>query len=223
MKDQTVDENLIISQSFDSQVWFQCPKCETDVHITVSVPEPDFSGERASDMVSDGEVELPCTECGAVFDGYAFASPSHCDIKIPDHPNTSVHADIPSYSKPSDMDEWENYEIPENPHEVFRSTIGPLKGILEDRVNEHARGLLIRMVFSQAITAFEAYFCDTLIKNVTASKMAMRLLLKKDGPLSQAKFPLADILANSELVKEEIQKKPSQSTLSQSFRGSTRV
>lgn len=62
------------------------------------------------------------------------------------------------------------------------------------------------MVFSQAITAFEAYFCDTLIKNITASTKAMRLLLTKDGPLSQAKFPLTDILENPKLVHEEIQR-----------------
>lgn len=206
LKDQAIDEGKFTSQSFDSQVWFQCPECEADVHSTVSVPEPDFSGEKASDMVSDGEVELSCTECGAVFDGYAYASPSHCDIQIPDHPNTAVHADMPFYSRPPDMDEWEEYVVPENPHEIFRATIGPLKGILEDYVNEHAKGLLIRMVFSQAITAFEAYFCDTLIKNVTTSTSAMQLLLKKDGPLSQAKFPLIDILASPELVREEIQK-----------------
>lgn len=113
---------------------------------------------------------------------------------------------MPSYSQPYDMDEWEKYVIPENPHEIFRSTIGPLKGILEDHVNDHAKGLLIRMVFSQAITAFEAYFCDTLIKNVTESKKAMQLLLKKDGPLSQVKFSLTDVLANPKIVEEEIQK-----------------
>ncbi|KGM86636.1 hypothetical protein rosmuc_02929 [Roseovarius mucosus DSM 17069] len=205
VKDQAIDEGLFNSQSFDSQVWFQCPECETDVHITVRVPEPDFSGEKASDMISDGEVELHCTACDAVFDGYAYAGPSHCDIHIPDHPNTAVHADMPYYSQPSDADEWENYVIPENPHEIFRSTIGQLRGILEDHVNDHVKGLLIRMVFSQAITAFEAYFCDTLIKNVTASTTAMQLLLAKDGPLSQAKFPLTDILANPEIVKDEIQ------------------
>lgn len=132
IKGQALDKVLFINQSFDSEVWFQCPNCEADVHITVSVPEPDFSGEKAADMVSDGEVELHCTECGAVFDGYAFAGPSHCDIQLSDHPNTVVHADMPSYSRPFGMDEWENYVIPENPHEVFRSTIGSLRSILED-------------------------------------------------------------------------------------------
>ncbi|GAA6178586.1 hypothetical protein NBRC116594_00240 [Shimia sp. NS0008-38b] len=206
MKDQAIDDGFFVTQSFESQVWFQCPKCEADVHITVSVPEPDYSGDKASDMVSDGEVELPCEACNTVFDGYAYAGPSHCDIEIPSYPETAVHADMPSYSPPSDMDDWESYVIPENPYEIFRSTIGPLGSILEDHVNDHAKGLLIRMVFSQAITAFEAYFCDTLIKNVTASKKAMQLLLKKDGALSQAKFLLTDVLANPEIVREEIQK-----------------
>lgn len=206
MKDQAIDEGRFVTQSFDSKVWFQCPQCGEDVSNTVSVPEPDFSGEYASEMVSDGEVELLCTKCGVVFDGHAFSGPSHCHIQIPDHPDTAVHADMPSYSQSFDVDEWESYVTPEDPYEIFRSTVGPLRGILDDYVNEYAKGLLIRMIFSQAITAFEAYFCDTLINKVIDSKSAMQLLIAKDGPLSQAKFPLSDMLENSELVKDEIQK-----------------
>lgn len=192
-------------QGFFSQVAFECPKCGEDASTEVGVPEPDLSGEKTSDMTADGEVEVQCFMCQAVFDGYAYASPSHCDIELVDYPSTTVHADMPFYSSSNDPDDWEMYVVPEDPHEIFQSTIGPLRGILADYMNAHTQRLLTRMVFSQSITAFEAYFCDTLIKNVTAAPNAMKAVLKKDGSLSQARFSLGDVLASPDIVRREIE------------------
>ncbi len=193
-------------QEFVSQVAFECPNCGEDTSTEVGVAEPDFSGEKASDMTSEGAVEVQCSMCNAVFDGYAYASPSHCDIELVEHRNTVVDADMPFYSPPNDPEYWENYVVPEDPHQIFLSTIGPLRDILADYMNGHAERLLTRMVFSQSITAFEAYFCDTIIKNVTAAPDAMKAVLKKDGYLSEARFSLGDVLANPDIVKREIER-----------------
>jgi len=191
---------------FVSSVWLKCPICRVETHSDLVVPEPDFNEETSSEMASDDMVEIKCNHCEELLLGHANVIPGHCSIKLYNYADTVVHADTPSYASNVDNRDWEDYVLPENPHQIFKSTIGSLKGILVEHVNEHTRNLFNRMIFSQAITAFEAYFCDTLIKNVTFSKSAMLALLKKDSSLSAAKFPLSVLLENPNIVKREIEK-----------------
>lgn len=188
-----------------SDVAFECPKCGKDTWAPVAVPEPDFSGDKLSDITSSGEVEVPCAKCDTNFEGSADVSPGHCEIKLVQHPSTTVHSNTPYYDQVDEPDDWELYEVPDDPYQIFQSTIGPLTRILADYTHADTQGLLTRMVFSQAITAFEAYFCDRLIKKVITTPKAMEAILKKDGYLSEARFSLADFLSKPDIIKREIE------------------
>lgn len=146
-------------QAYTSNVSFLCPLCKKVSNTEVAVPEPDYSAEKMSDMTSDDAVYVSCSDCDAEFDGYAYASPSHCSIELTEYPEVTVHADIPFYEQPYD---YEDYELPEDPFQIFMTTTQELKLIIKEHAKPDAKSLMNRMVFSQVIAAFEAYFCDTL-------------------------------------------------------------
>ncbi|MCP9480796.1 hypothetical protein NNA36_02350 [Shimia sp. CNT1-13L.2] len=200
--DYVIEKMWAHAQRFVSQVSFTCPECNEYIETEVDVPEPNFAADKTSDMTSDDVTEVECPKCGECFSAYAYAGPSHCSIELNDYPETSVSADIPHYTQP---DDWDDYELPKDPFQIFMTTTTELRSMLKMHGSADPEALMNRMIFSQVIAAFEAYFCDTLIIEVTRSNDAMQKLISKDGALSEIKIGLADVLNGSNLVKEQIE------------------
>ncbi|ANY85502.1 hypothetical protein BB934_45620 (plasmid) [Microvirga ossetica] len=56
---------------YGSNARFICPNCQAVNVVWLSVPEPDYTAEKMSDMDSEGEDEVTCTSCGETFMGSA--------------------------------------------------------------------------------------------------------------------------------------------------------
>lgn len=101
-------------------------------------------------------------------------------------------------------DEWLNYTVPDNPFTIFMDSYHHTVDLLAEHGKDDGDHLLNRMVFSQQVTALEAYLGDTLIKKVMADRSAMQRLIEQDDDLAKEKFTLAEISKEPGLVERKI-------------------
>jgi hypothetical protein len=80
---------------------------------------------------------------------------------------------------------WVDYDIPENPFTIFMDSYHHTGDLLAEYGSDSGFHLVNRMIFSQQITALEAYLGDTLIKAVLIDREAINRLLTKDAELSK--------------------------------------
>lgn len=90
-------------------------------------------------------------------------------------------------------DEWLDYSVPDDPFAIFMSSYHHTGDLLADHGKDHGGFLLNRMVFSQQVTALEAYLGDTLISAVMSDAAAMQRLIEQDEKLVKEKFSLGDL------------------------------
>jgi hypothetical protein len=191
----------MVSQRFETTARFECPKCDKHVSATVEVPEPNWNADQLSESGSEGETEVKCPECRAVFYAFCANNVGSCEITLNDHPNTTVDAELAMYSP--DEDDWVDYEAPDDPTSIFMDSYTHTGDLLAEHGGDGAH-LVNRMIFVQQIGAFEAYLADTLINFVTDDEEALELLLEKDKELAKEKFSLAEIRRDKELVKRKV-------------------
>ncbi|MCF6302501.1 MAG: hypothetical protein L3J13_04780 [Devosiaceae bacterium] len=103
-----------------------------------------------------------------------------------------------------DFEDWFEYETPEKPFEIFVSSIRDAENILKKFGGVTGDDLINRMVFSQLISAMEAYLSDTLINHVTGNVLATKRLLTQDKELKKQKFSLDVINKTPDLVAKMV-------------------
>jgi hypothetical protein len=191
-----------VSQRLETDVRFECPICGKAAHTSVAVPEPHWgAAEKMSDLTSEDQTEVICSECGAAFPAYVYNSATGCDITLDDYPGTKVDADMAFFSPPDD--EWIDRVIPDAPHDIFMDSYHHAGDILADHGGEDGSHLINRMVFAQQVTALEAYLGDTLLKAI-GKQATMARLLAADRQLNAERFTLADIAASPHFVEEKV-------------------
>ena len=192
-----------MSQRFETHVQFVCPACAAHAHTAVDVPEPDWgAAESSSDLSSEGETEVNCPHCNAVFDAYVINSAGDCDIRLNDHKDTAVAADMAFFSP--EEDEWSDYELPENPYSIWMASYEQARTFLEAHGSEDGGSLLNRMVFAQHVAALEAFLGDTLIKAVLDDRKVIVRLLENDTELRKDRVSLLDVQGNPNLVVDRV-------------------
>lgn len=99
---------------------------------------------------------------------------------------------------------WADYDLPDNPFTIFMDSYHHTGDLLADYGNDSGAHLVNRMIFSQQITALEAYLGDTLTKVVLADKGAMNRLMTNDMELAKERFSLAEIAGDPSLVESRV-------------------
>lgn len=103
-----------------------------------------------------------------------------------------------------DPNDWLDYEAAANPYRVFMNSYHHTGDLLADYGGVCGNHLVNRMIFSQQITALEAYLGDTLLNEVMRDKEAMQRLVDKDEDLAKEKFTLAEVSRDPGLVDRKI-------------------
>jgi hypothetical protein len=191
-------------QRWVSNVYFVCPVCEKPVQQEVEVPEPNYAGEKSSDMVSEGEVELHCESCDTYFDGDVWAGPAHCDIDLREYSETSVSCDPPSYDRPPE-DWFDDWQIPDDPTAVFKLNASELKTLIDAHAKADGSSLMNRMIFAQIFSFMEAFLCDSLVSAFRRHPDRLADFAAKDGSISQTEFKAADILRDPDYVRKAVE------------------
>jgi len=104
----------------------------------------------------------------------------------------------------AEPDLWVDYDIPENPFTIFMDSYHHTGDLLADYGSDSGVHLVNRMIFSQQVTALEAYLGDTLMKAVLTDKEAINRLLTNDAELSKERVSLAEIAGNPGLVDSKV-------------------
>lgn len=191
-------------QRWVSIVYFICPKCEKPVRQEIDVPEPNYAGEKSSDMVSEGDVELHCESCDTYFDGDVWAGPAHCDINLREHPDVTISCDPPGYNRPPE-DWFDDWQVPDDPTAVFMLNASELQTLVGAYAKSDGASLMNRMIFAQIFSFIEAFFCDTLVSALRRHPDRLADFAAKDGSISQTEFRAADILRDPEYVRKAVE------------------
>lgn len=101
-------------------------------------------------------------------------------------------------------DDWLDYEAPANPYRIFMDSYHHTGDLLADHGGVCGDHLVNRMIFSQQITALEAYLGDTLLNEVMRDKEAMQRLIDKDQDLAKEKFTLSEVSKDPGLVERKV-------------------
>lgn len=191
-------------QVFESRIVFHCPSCSQSSAIDVQVPELNFLGDKMSEHTSEGEVWFSCPHCSSEFEGYAFCTGHECSITVEEH-GIELVGDPPMYSPP-DEDDWDDYGVPDHPYAIFVSTHEQMLELLEMKISPPSDMQLVsRMVFSQGISALEAFLSDTLLLQVVGDKDKTSSLLSEDVEVNKQSFSLKDIVGDETIVDKHVE------------------
>lgn len=134
---------------------------------------------------------------------YPVGIENHSDTSVGDHELLEDLNYGLKHERP-DPDEWLDYDVPANPFTIFMESYHHTGDLLADVGKDDGRYLVNRLIFSQQVTALEAYLGDTLLNVVTTDTTAMQRLIDADDELSKQKFTLAEIRADPGLVERRV-------------------
>lgn len=103
-----------------------------------------------------------------------------------------------------ELDDWLDYEASANPYRVFMDSYYHTGDLLADHGGVRGDHLVNRMIFSQQITALEAYLGDTLLNEVIRDTEVMQRLIDKDEDLAKEKFTLSEVSKDPGLVEHKV-------------------
>jgi len=106
-----------------------------------------------------------------------------------------------------ELDEWLDYPIPDDPFAFFMNSYYQTRDLLAHHGEDGGDQLLNRMLFSQQVTALEAYLGDTLMKAVEDDPDARQRLIERDTGLAKEKFTLAEISSDPDLVDRKVRER----------------
>ncbi|NTE84821.1 hypothetical protein G6M12_25025 [Agrobacterium tumefaciens] len=188
-------------QTFQSHVSFKCPACLKVSSGPVPIPEPDWSSaESSSDLNSEGNIYVECTECREDFPGYVHNYAGNVQISLDDYPDLRIDADNAFYSP----EDWPEPEVPDDPWSIFDGLRSEVSVLLRDHGSHYGGALINRMLFASLIGGLEAFLSDTLLNALAERKEAQLRLVKHDKEVLAMKFTAAEVLENPDIVIETL-------------------
>jgi hypothetical protein len=183
-------------------LFFRCPHCGEDGFFDVEFPEPIYADSYEVVVEFDMRTEVKCGRCGFSVPVRIWSKQEEHGAEAIDRPNLEVTT---YYYLFPDPDELDIRPAPENAYELFRDTIRELTDVLSTHGHTNDGSALInRMVFTQFISAFEAYLANTLIHCVTKNPDALRQLLDNDKELTTKKYMLSDFFKQPDIILNEV-------------------
>lgn len=181
---------------------WECPVCETPNESYFDVPEVNYSSDDASDYYGIEGFQIECEDCGFKKTGQVSngAGGLHFDIYGPD--GEPIHIETPGYDEYERLQYEEDYywEPSDDPNDVFEVTMEGMRNLLHVKSpSEHDKQLLKRVIFSQIITALEAYLADTIINLVKGDTDIQHKLYSTIKDLKAVKFEASKIIKRPHL------------------------
>lgn len=109
-----------------------------------------------------------------------------------------------------DHDGWINIDVPADPYSIFIDTYHRLGDVLAEYgvghggVLSYTEALINRMVFTQQVSALEAYLSDTLVKNVLENDQVLERVLNGVREMKAKTVSLADIAKSPNIVTDSV-------------------
>lgn len=187
-------------QDFTSNIIWTCPECGGNNRQEISVPELNFAAEKMSDMGTDDFVEISCDHCGTAYSGHVWVYSDSTELEIEEPHEFTISGDMPMYGPPDDWD----YEPPDDPHSIAKEALAQLEAMVGTPGPENDEQFTNRLVFSGAVSSFEAYLGDTLINAVTDEPTVRGNILGNNSQLGGVKVTAAEIAADPEVLNKKV-------------------
>ena len=175
-------------QNFQPYFQFRCPNCNrlADVYM---------------ELTGDVQTEINCNRCGSCFSANAYDTPDGHNIVLDDYPIIEVRPD--PWPLTEDYD-WSDQATPSDPYDFFIDSYRQASDMLAEHGSDDGENLINRMIFTQHISALEAFLCDTLVNSIRERPEALKNLLESDKALTSMKFSLTEISNNTNLVNDKV-------------------
>ncbi len=193
--------------SFEAQ--WECPNCDHPNETYFEIPTIDMTSDYARDYHGSDTAEWECEECAHTIEGLITNGSNGVGFEFLDNEGERIHieAETPRDDDYHDyFDEWEPLWTPsESPDDVYKVTLDGMRNLIgNESPSEHDDQLLNRLIFSQIITALEAYLADSLINLVKGDKEIQKKLFAHDQELKKVKFTGIEILENPDLPEKAL-------------------
>ncbi len=186
-------------QDFTSDVRFRCPNCSHHNQQCVSVPELNFLAEKSSDMSVDDCIEIVCDGCDTVYNGTVFVHCSSTFFQMDEPHAFEFEGDMPMYGP--DPDEY----IPDDLCSIALESLNTLKSMIGNMPAPHGdEQFSNRLIFSGAISAFEAYLSDTVRRAVQKNDRVFKALATNNGTLKDIRLTVAQLVTQPELPRTTV-------------------
>ena len=198
---EEIEEGRIRTAEWD------CPVCETPNESYFDVPDINFSSDDASDYHGVEGFQIECQNCGFKKTGQVSNGTGglHFDIYGPN--NGPIHIETPGYDE-YERQQYEGdfyWEPSDDPNDVFEVTMEGMHNLLQVKSpSEHDKQLLKRVIFSQIITALEAYLADTIINLVKGDTDIQHKLYSTIKDLKTVKFEASKIIKRPHLPEAHL-------------------
>lgn len=187
------------------QAHWECPECEYGNISEIDIPPIDTASEHASDMNASDNAIIYCEECQTEFEGQIYNSMFGPEFNFRDKEGNSIEIEHRSQYEQFEIDYEDYWQPSDDPNDVFEVTIEGMYNLMSvSSPSPHDKQLLKRVIFSQIITALEAYLADTLINLVKDDADIQHKLYSTDDQLKKVKFEAAKIIKRPQIPENHL-------------------
>lgn len=190
---------------YGAKIEFICPNaaCGRWIEHYNEIPYPNLQAEKQSDITQTENFEIYCHNCGSSYEGSITNDSAHISVELDGHEDLDIEVEIPDHYYDED-DPFEDYDPPDDPHSVAQEALGQLEAMIGLPSPATDPQFTNRLLFSGAVSCFEAYLGDTLINAVKSHETVRDEVLKANTKLGEIKFSAADLAKDPNIISKRI-------------------
>lgn len=188
---------------YASLVSFACPYCGGDVVEVIFVPSSSTVKRDEHCFSTEGETDIICGRCTQSYNLIVRNTTGRVFAQVRGFPKTPVKCSG-SYH-PDELDKMGGiWEVPDTPSNNLVDALTDIEEVINTKDAIFYVKTLSRMAFIQQFAALEAYLSDTLTKQVLDNPTTLNRAIAGVRDLKEIKFTLAQIAANSDILKTTV-------------------
>lgn len=189
---------------FESFIGFACPTCGFGNQDVIGVPRANHQPAGTADRVTEQDQQYICNRCLQQLRLKVRNLGGRVAVALVDFPNVTVEASDAYWAEEAEALGINPWEIPAEPYEIFANTVKDVLEVIKSPDAEFFGKTLARMAFIQLFAAIEAFLTDTLLTRILNDRDRLGRVLVGVKDLQGIKVPLADVLANPDIVRQMV-------------------
>ena len=200
VKEWIIEQEML--EQHGARIAFNCPNedCGSWIEHYNEIPCPNFQAEKQSDITQTDFIEIVCESCGLTINGSITNDSAFVTAELDDYPELDIEVDAPDQFD----DPYDDYFPPSDPYSIAKEALGHLNSMIGTPSPANDLQFTNRLVFSGAISLFEAYLGDTLINAVRNHPDTRDTLLKNNSVFGDLKVSAADLANDPDIVTKHV-------------------
>jgi hypothetical protein len=188
---------------------FDCDACGEPIESEeISVPSPNYGADRASDSQVEEEGYAVCDKCNKEFEIDIFVTYAGASGNINNLPDDYYVSVEELANSEDDLCYDERFDLQlltrDEPLDKLKERLQHAQRVLTLEGDVTAKKLAVNLVFSSAITAFEAFLWETVDYCVEHEEESFRNIVTKIPALKDQPMKLGEIFKKNDTLKEHV-------------------